>query len=100
MLKHVVLFSLIDFETPQKRQAQLQKIKTELEALPALIPSLSTLEVFINENADESYDFMLEAIVPSLQELPAYANHPEHVRVATEYIKPYAKARACVDYTI
>lgn len=100
MLKHVVLFSLVDFESEAKRDAQLAHIKQALEALPELIPALHSLKVYLNENPDESYDFALEAIVDDLEALAQYAEHPEHQRVAREDIKPYVKARACVDFTI
>lgn len=98
MLKHIVLFSLVDFDTPELRHEQLQLIKRELEALPELIPSLDALSVHFNENPAEDYDLLLEALVQDLSALESYAQHPEHLRVARECIKPYLKARACVDY--
>lgn len=100
MLKHIVLFSLVDFDTSEAKQAQLSIIKQELEALPSLIPALHSLEVALNENPAESYDFALTAVVDSLETLPDYANHPEHIRVAQTVIKPYVRARACVDFSI
>ncbi|MDY5858631.1 MAG: Dabb family protein [Porphyromonas sp.] len=99
MLKHIVLFTLGDFASGEAKCEQLALIKRELEALPALIPALHSLEVHYNENPAESYDFGLVAVVDSLATLPEYADHPEHVRVAREFIKPYLKARACIDYT-
>lgn len=100
MLKHIVLFSLQDFDTKEAKQAQLALIKQELEALPRLIPALHSLEVVFNENPAEAYDFALTALVDSMVTLPEYADHPEHIRVARDFIKPYVKARACVDFTI
>lgn len=100
MLKHIVLFSLVDFESPEAKATQIATMKRELEALPELIPALRSLTVFLNENSAEAFDFGLEAIVDSLETLPEYADHPEHIRVAREHIKPYIKARACVDFTV
>lgn len=100
MLRHVVLFSLQDFANEEEKVRQLFVIKRELEALPSLIPSLHALRVFFNQNPAETYDFLLEADVESLEELSLYANHPEHIRVANDFIKPYIKARACVDYKV
>lgn len=100
MLKHIVLFKLKTFASLQDKQRQLELIKKELEALPSLIPAIEELQVSFNENPNEAYDFMLETAVASLEDLPKYADHPEHVRVAQEYIKPYLEARACVDITI
>lgn len=100
MLRHIVLFSLVDFPSSEAKHAQLTRIKSELEALPACISELRSLKVFFNENPDEAYDFVLEAELDSLACLSIYAQHPEHQRVAREYIKPYVKARACVDFMI
>lgn len=100
MLKHIVLFSLKDFPNEAARSAQLARIKEELEALPALIPALHSLSVYYNENPAEAYDFALEAVVDDLGRLSEYAEHPEHIRVAKEHIKPYVASRACVDFTI
>lgn len=100
MLKHIVLFKLKSFPTSEEKYAQLIRIKEELEALPALIPAIEKMQVFLNENPNESFDFMLETEVESLEALLSYANHPEHIRVAVEHIKPYVEARACIDYTI
>lgn len=100
MLRHIVLFSLVDFPTPEAKAAQMQTIKAELEALPALIPELLSLVVGFNENPAEAYDIILTAELDDLASLPAYADHPEHLRVAREHIKPFVAARACVDYTV
>lgn len=100
MLKHVVLFSLDGFETQEEKLIVLAKIKVELERLPESISALRSMKVSVNENPKESYDFMLEALVGSIEALPLYADHPDHVEVVRSLIKPYLKARACVDYSV
>ncbi len=100
MLKHIVLFSLQDFESKEAKDQQLDLIKRELEALPALIPALRGLHVYFNENPQEDFDFALEALVEDMEALKAYAEHPEHLRVARQHIKPYVRARACVDFSL
>ena len=32
------------------------------------------------------------------EDIAVYAKHPEHVRVADNYVRPYVKDRACLDY--
>ena len=71
MLRHIVLFKLKPFDNEEDKLRQLNLIKSELE-----------IEV------------------ASIEELPKYAEHPEHIRVASQYIKPYVEKRACVDFTI
>ncbi len=100
MFRHIVLFALDKdkFASKAEKEKQLEEIKTALEALPKVIDSLSELRVYFNENPDESYDFMLEAYLPTAEDLPSYALHPEHIKVAKELVKPYIKSRACVDF--
>lgn len=99
MLNHIVMFALEGFTDQEHRQRHLALIKTELEGLLHTIPALRGMNVAINENPQESYDLILISQVDSLDTLSEYAQHPEHVRIATELIRPYLKARACVDYT-
>lgn len=100
MLNHVVLFSFEGFASHEVKQQHLERTRQELEALPALIPALRALSAVLNENPSEAFDLMLTATVDSLDTLPEYATHPEHVRVVDEYIRPYLKARASVDFTL
>lgn len=100
MLRHVVLFKLKPFDNEEDKLKQLNLIKSELEALQDLIPVINFMRVYINENPAEDFDFMLETEVASIENLPKYVEHPEHIRVASQYIKPYAERRACVDFTI
>lgn len=100
MLRHVVLFKLKPFDNEVDKLRQLNLIKSELEVLQDLIPVINFMRVYINENPAEDFDFMLETEVASIEDLPKYAEHPEHIRVAAQYIKPYAEKRACVDFTI
>lgn len=97
MLHHVVLFALEGFATESEKAEHLLLIKQELEALPKLIPDLHTMLVEFNINTNEPYDIMLTATVDDLLALEQYAAHPEHIRVVSQYIKPYIKYRACVD---
>ena len=100
MLRHIVLFKLKPFNNEEDKLRQLNLIKSELEALQGLIPAINFMRVYINENPAEDFDFMLETEVASIEDLPKYAEHPEHIRVATQYIKHYAEKRACVDFNV
>ena len=66
-------------------------------ALPAQIPCLESMEVGINVNPAESWDVVLTAVVPSIDDVKVYALHPAHVAAAA-IIAPVKESRACVDY--
>ncbi|MBD5248342.1 MAG: Dabb family protein [Barnesiella sp.] len=97
MVKHIVTFKLKGSDEV-RRDAAL-KFKAALEALPAQIDVLRTIEVGINENPAETWDVVLTATVDTLADVDVYAKHPAHVAAAA-IIAPVKESRACVDYTL
>ncbi|MCC8134827.1 MAG: Dabb family protein [Tannerellaceae bacterium] len=98
MVKHVVMFKLIDFPTPKEKQEKLVEIKTKLEALIDKIDILRKITVDFNINPAETWDFILITELATLEDINIYSNHPEHVEVAKHVIGPVKADRACVDY--
>lgn len=96
MIRHIVLFKLKAFETEADKAAKLDEIKKGLEALPAIISELKFLKVGINANPAEQYDISLLTEFESMEDLHAYAVHPNHVAVG-KIIREVLEARACVD---
>lgn len=99
MIRHIVLFTLEGFPSETEKRVHLLQIKDALEALPDEIEGLKGMKVFLNENAEEPYDFLLEAFLERLEDLPLYAEHPAHMKVVQELIAPYKSARAAIDFT-
>lgn len=97
MVKHIVSFKLNG--TPEERLAVARKFKSALEALPAVIGPLESIEVGINRNPDEDWDVVLTAILPTMADVKVYAAHPAHVAAAA-LLAGHKEARACVDYEI
>lgn len=97
MVKHIVTFKLTG--TPQQRLEVANKFKQALEALPAQIDVLKSIEVGINQNPDENWDIVLTATVPTMADVKKYATHPAHVAAAA-LLGANKEARACVDYEI
>lgn len=96
MVKHIVSFKFKG--EPEIRLEYARKFRDALLALPDTIECLESMEVGINENPDESWDLVLTAVVPTLEDVKRYALHPAHVAAAA-IIAPVKDARACVDYT-
>ncbi len=95
MVKHIVSFKLRG--TADERRAVAEKFKAALEALPAVIEPLQSIEVGINANPAEDWDVVLTAIVPTMADVAVYAKHPAHV-AAAGLLGANKEARACVDY--
>ena len=100
MIRHIVLFKLKAFDTPEEKQAKMQEIKTRLEALKDIIALLRKISVDFNVNPDENWDLILTTEFDSMEDLVTYASHPDHVDVAKNVIAPVKADRACVDYVI
>lgn len=95
MVKHIVCFKLTG--TAEERLAVAESFKAALEALPAVIEPLQSIEVGINQNPAETWDIVLTAIVPTMADVEVYARHPAHV-AAAGLLAGHKADRACVDY--
>ena len=95
MVKHIVTFKLKG--TKEERLAVATDFKNALEALPAQIDVLRSIEVGINENENESWDVVLTAVVDTMADVDIYARHPAHVAAAS-ILAGHKEDRACVDY--
>lgn len=95
MVKHIVTFKLNG--TLDERRALARRFADALSSLPSLIPVLQSIEVGINQNPTEQWDLVLTALVPTLDDVVAYANHPAHLAAAA-IVKGHVDSRACVDY--
>ena len=97
MVKHIVTFKLSG--TAEERLRVAKQFKAALEALPAVIEPLESIEVGINENPAEQWDVVLTATLPTLDDVEVYAKHPAHV-AAAGLLAGHKADRACVDYTV
>ena len=95
MVKHIVTFQLDG--TAEERLEVAKKFKAALEALPAVIEPLQSIEVGLNQNPAEDWDVVLTANVPTMADVEVYAKHPAHV-AAAGLLAGHKKSRACVDY--
>lgn len=98
MIRHIVMFKLKEFAAPEEKQAKMQEIKEKLEALIDKIEVLRMIRVDFNCNPEETWDIILTTELDTLEDVKAYAEHPEHVAVAKGIIGPVKADRACVDY--
>lgn len=96
MVKHIVIWRLPD--TPEK-QARMEAIKINLEALKEKIDYIKEIHVGINFNTSEAAsDIILESVFDSKEDLDAYIVHPEHKAFGAEYVRPYVSERRVIDY--
>lgn len=83
--------------TPEERLRVASEFKKALEALPAQIDCLQSIEVGLNQNPAEEWDVVLTAVVPTMADVAVYAKHPAHVAAAA-LLGANKDMRGCVDY--
>lgn len=103
MVKHIILWQLKDELSDAEKAAVKAGIKEGLEGLAGLagkIPGLVEVHVNINGLPSSTADLMLDTTFESAEALKGYSVHPAHVAVADSKVRPYTKARFCLDYEI
>lgn len=100
MVKHIILWKLKEeLQGVQKEDVRID-IKKNLEGLCGKIPGLVSMNININALASSNTDVMMDSTFEDEAALKAYQNHPEHVKVADAFVRPYTAARSCMDYEI
>ena len=97
MIRHIVMWNFKEDFTNEENIQIAQKIKKELEALPAKIEGIVSLEVNLSPLKSSDRDLFLNSLFTSEAALANYQTHPEHVRVGT-YVKTVLTNRTCIDY--
>ena len=97
MVRHIVAWSFKEGFTEEEKQTHLQKIKSSLEALPAIIGGVVELNVQIALLDTSNRSAMLNSLFESEEALKAYQIHPEHKKVS-EFVRSVMEDRVCLDY--
>ena len=96
MVKHIVMWKFRE-AVPEEDKLEM---KRQLEALKGVVPSLLEIEIGMDcSGKDAAMDMVLYSEFNSMDDLAAYAGHPEHLKVV-EFVKPLVCERAVVDYEI
>ena len=100
MVKHIVMWKLLDHAEGATKKENAVRLKEKLEALKDKISVIQSIEVGLNFNTTEAaFDVALYSEFQSQQDLQTYQKHPEHVRVAA-LVNKVRLERAVVDYEI
>ena len=94
MIKHVVILKL-------KENAPVEEIKNKISGLKNKIPQIKHIETGEDIGFDPlASDLCIIADFENIDDLKIYANHPEHIKVIQNNIKPYLIKRDAVDYYV
>lgn len=98
MVKHVILWKLKETLTNEEKEKVLADIKEHLEGLVGVVPGLRQMNIIIDKLESSSADVMMDSAFESEVALQGYQTHPEHVKVADTYVRPFVELRMCMDY--
>jgi len=97
MIKHIVMWKLIESEDKEKN---IIKMKSLIEGLLGKIHGIVKLEVATSPiSSTEPLDMVLYSEFESFEDLNAYTVHPEHLKVV-EFVKSVCATRSVVDYKV
>ena len=100
MVKHVILWTLKDEFSDEKKKEIKAGIKEGLEGLIGKIPGLVDIQVHTDGLQSSNADLMLDSTFEDEASLKGYSVHPEHVAVADGKVRPYTASRTCLDFEI
>ena len=100
MIRHIVMWQLLDQVDGVDKAVLLDKAKALLLSCAQVVPGIHTFEVATAAPGLEcDCDLLLHMLVEDAQVLQAYQHHPDH-----EAIKPFMKSirqsRHCMDFVI
>ena len=86
-------------EIEEARKPELKKAMAEnLKSLVGKVPGLLTVEFVEEPIPSSTHDMALITTLETAEDIAVYGKHPEHVKVADTYVRPYTTERACLDY--
>jgi stress responsive alpha/beta barrel protein len=97
MLRHVALFRW----KPETTAEDVSKVEAALHQLPAKIPCIQSYRFGRDLGVqDGNADFALVADFSDQDGLVTYSNHPDHLHVLTNLIRPIMDKREAIQYAI
>ncbi len=97
MVKHIIIWKLKD----NINKEEIKKgIKENLEGLFGKIDGLVEIKVQTECLESSNADLMLYSVFENEEALKNYAVHPEHVKVADTFVRPYTETRSCLDFEV
>lgn len=98
MVHHIVMWKFKP-EIEENRKPELKKAMEEnLKSLVGKVPGLLTVDFVTEPIPSSTHDMALVTTLEKAEDIAVYASHPEHVKVADTYVRPYTTQRACLDY--
>lgn len=98
MVNHIVAWKFKEEIAEEQKPALKKAMEENLKGLVGKVPGLLTVEFVSNPIPSSTHDIVLVTTLSSPEDIAVYAKHPEHVKVADTFVRPYVKDRICLDF--
>lgn len=98
MVHHIVMWNFKPEISEEQKPALKATMEQNLKGLVGKVPGLLTVEFVDTPLPSSTHEIALVTTLEKAEDIANYAVHPEHVRVADTYVRPYVTGRACLDY--
>ncbi|MBO5460718.1 MAG: Dabb family protein [Ruminococcus sp.] len=98
MVHHIVMWKFKPEIKEEEKAGIVEAMDENLHALVGKVPGLLTVEFVSQPIPSSTHDIALVTTLEKAEDIAAYAVHPEHVKVADTYVRPFVTERACLDY--
>ncbi len=98
MVHHIVMWKFKPEVPEAEKGARKEAMEQNLKALVGKVPGLRTVRFVKSPLSSSTHDMALVTTLEKPEDVAVYASHPEHVKVADTYVRPYVTERACLDY--
>lgn len=97
MIRHVVILSW----KPEASDEQKQRVSTELAALPGVVPGVRDYKFGPDARISEGNgDFAIVADFDGVADYAVYCDHPHHLKVLAEVVRPIMAERSAVQFEV
>lgn len=99
MIKHIVMFKMLDSALGRTKEENIADAFERLSHFKAEIPTLAAFQYGANspEAPADNYDLVLVCDFESIDALNEYKVHPTH-KAYGKYIHSVMETRVCIDY--
>lgn len=98
MVNHIVMWNFKPEIKEEEKESLKNEMSKQLNALVGKVPGLLAVQFVSNPLASSTHEIALVTTLEKAEDIAVYATHPEHVKVADLYVRPYVTNRACLDY--
>ena len=98
MVHHIVMWNFRPEVLEEEKSERMKEMAEHLESLVGKVPGLLTARFVPAPLASSTHDMALVTTLEKPEDVAVYGSHPEHVKVADTYVRPFVCDRACLDY--